>query len=32
MENIPPINAQDSALYTIRNVYSLNMLREKKIS
>ena len=29
MKNIPPINAQDSVLYTIRYTYSLNMFREK---
>ena len=32
MKNLPPINAQDSVLYTIRYAYSLNMFREKKNS
>ena len=32
MENIPPINAQDSVIYTIRYAYSLNMFREKILS
>ena len=31
MKKIPPINAQDSVLYTIRYAYTLNMFREKKI-